>query len=67
MCFVILCIKCYRGIYSESFGSHVSRIKSKFLHMADKDAPNVHPGRGSNGLADVQKRREKFSSAKKVR
>lgn len=51
---------------SESFGSHVSRIKSKFLHMAEQDAPTPQTGRSSNGLADVKARRQKFSSAKKV-
>ncbi|XP_077974959.1 uncharacterized protein LOC120330485 isoform X3 [Styela clava] len=50
----------------DSFGSHVSRIKSKFLHMAEQDGPATHSGRTSNGLADIQARRAKFSSAKKI-
>nr|XP_018668831.1 neurabin-2 isoform X3 [Ciona intestinalis] len=45
-------------------GSHISRIRSKFMNNVDEG--NISDLKSVNGNPDVQQRREKFSSAKKV-
>uniref|UniRef100_H2ZGN5 Uncharacterized protein n=1 Tax=Ciona savignyi TaxID=51511 RepID=H2ZGN5_CIOSA len=50
---------------SDGRGSHISRIRSKFMSATDEN--NIHDDTKSiNGNPDIQLRREKFSSAKKV-
>ncbi|XP_076823301.1 uncharacterized protein LOC143469479 isoform X2 [Clavelina lepadiformis] len=48
----------------DSFGSHVSKIRSKFLHNAD--AGMSADAKTTNGASEAVSRREKFSTAKKV-
>ncbi|XP_002122996.2 uncharacterized protein LOC100179135 isoform X1 [Ciona intestinalis] len=45
-------------------GSHISRIRSKFMNNVDEGS--ISDLKSVNGNPDVQQRREKFSSAKKV-
>nr|CAB3265102.1 neurabin-1 [Phallusia mammillata] len=50
----------------DNFGSHVSRIKYKFMQTATPDSSMAADVKNSNGTTDIISRRDKFTSAKKI-